>query len=220
MWIRWSVEQEVKAAEALEKKDGHRRGVLVMPELCADPKNPEDDKLIPTWTRHDVYLGLISGARGVAIWSLFPRPAVRRTWQSWYDSYAALARELGTTHQLGAVFLEGKPSTSITVRQTQGPNDVSLFLGDRTKLETGTTTEDERAKATTTYPSLASSILEHQGATYVFLCNSHPQGSIHVNVDGLAGRNTQAVPQGTAHPADAVIELTPYQVLILRSVAK
>jgi hypothetical protein len=220
VWVRWSVEQEVKAASTLFQKDGRRRGVLVMPELCADPENPEDDKWIPTWTRHDVYLGLISGARGVAIWSLFPRPAVRRTWQSWYDSYASLARELGTTHHLGSVFLDGKPSQTLSVRQTQGPTETSLFLGDRTKLETGTTTAAERATATTIYPALASAVLDHRDATYVFLCNSHPDASIQVQIDGLAGRNTLTLPQGTPPPPDAVIALAPYQVVILRSTPK
>ena len=80
IWMKWSVEREVQAIEALKEEDDRERIALVLPELCADPADPKDDHKIPSWVRHDVYLGLMSGGKGVAIWSLFRRTGVNRTW--------------------------------------------------------------------------------------------------------------------------------------------
>lgn len=75
-WVRWSVEQEVAAIAAATRPNVIP---LVMPKLCKDPE-PEEDKDIRAWVRHDVYLGLASGAKGVLAWSLFKRKEVKRTW--------------------------------------------------------------------------------------------------------------------------------------------
>ena len=87
-WVRWSVEQE-------SRQFGRRAAPafpLVMPELCGP--GTRGGREIRAWVRHDVYLGLASGAKGVLIWSLFKRKEVRRTWQLWYDAYSECAREL------------------------------------------------------------------------------------------------------------------------------
>jgi hypothetical protein len=182
VWVRWSVEQEIKAVEQLFKQDGRTRTALVMPELCQDPKDPADDYLIPVWTRHDVYLGLMSGAKGVAIWSLFKRPGVKRTWQIWYDSYSQLAKELTGELALGKVFLQGKENAVIKVHQTSGPEWISLFVGDRTKLELGTITEAERKGGLCRFPALSCRVLDYNGSTYLFLCNSHPEKEVKVTI--------------------------------------
>jgi hypothetical protein len=79
-WVRWSVEQELEAIRVAGRSNAI---AVVMPELCRDPA-PAEDKEIRGWVRHDVYLGLASGAKGVFIWSLFPRKEVKRTWSLWY----------------------------------------------------------------------------------------------------------------------------------------
>ena len=61
--VRWSVEQEIEALKAAGRTDAIP---LVMPELCRDPE-PNEDTEIRAWVRHDVYLGLASGAKGVLI---------------------------------------------------------------------------------------------------------------------------------------------------------
>lgn len=101
---------------------------LVMPELCADP-DPAEDVEIRAWARHDVYLGLVSGAKGVLIWSLFKRPEVARTWQRWYDAYAETAVELNGAHGLARVFLFGESRRDLSVRWESGASE------DKTSVE-------------------------------------------------------------------------------------
>jgi len=220
IWVRWSVEQEVKAIQELAKQDRRFRIPLVMPELCQDPKNPTDDKLIPLWTRHDVYLGLMSGAKGVSIWSLFKRGGVRRTWQLWYDSYAQIGKELTGDLKLGEVFLYGKNNASITVKQTKGPQSVTLFVGDRTKLELGTITEQERKGNTHTYPALSAKTLFYKGATYVFLCNSHPDKTLEVKTQIPLNHQAWVLPQKSMvslnHSREIITKLPPYSVFIYK----
>lgn len=173
IWVRWSVEQEVLAIEQLTKAGGDRQRIpLVMPELCKDPADPAQDHLIPRWVRHDVYLGLMSGAKGVAIWSLFRRAEVKRTWQIWYDAYAHVATDLTGPLQLGQVFLFGKKSNRFPVRIVTGPKEVEMTKSVSKKLEIGTTSDDERNEERITYPSVSVSEHQHEGAAFLFLCNS------------------------------------------------
>ncbi len=222
IWVRWSVEQEMGAIELLRKVDQRERFALVMPELCKDPEDPADDHLIPDWVRHDVYLGLISGAKGVAIWSLFRRAEVRRTWSIWYNGYAAVADELCGDADLGQVFLFGKPVSEgkIKVTQSRGPETVTLFVGDRTKLELGTITDEERAGAEFDYAPLSSRVLEHDGASYVFVCNSHAQEAVEATLTFAVDETVVSLPDETPLIAktEGVVQvrLAPFEVKIFR----
>lgn len=214
IWVKWSIEQEVKAIEELSKKDDRVRIPLMMPELCADPKDPADDAKIPTWVRHDCYLGLASGAKGVAIWSLFKRKAVRRTHQIWYDAYAEVGKELTGDLDLGRVFLFGKESKEIKVVQTSGPKLVKLFTGDRTKLELGTSTKKELEGATHHYQALNVALLDYKGSAYAFIVNSHAKESIKVSIQSK--KSLVSLPGSKPFIAKETT-LAPYQVLILKS---
>jgi len=220
IWVRWSVEQEINAIQALKKKDHRSRIALVMPELCQDPKNPSDDILIPTWTRHDIYLGLMSGAKGVSIWSLFKRAGVKRTWSIWYQSYAEIGKELTGKLKLGDVFLFGEQDTKLTIKQTDGPQSIELFVGDRTKLELGTITEAERKGGSFTYPTLSSKAFRYKGSTYVFLCNSHPTKSIRVTTQLSPTDKAFILPKESPVPlkdsSQLISVLPPYAVLMYK----
>lgn len=109
-WIGRGV-RELRAASAKAGRPGQL--VLVMPELAADPE-PSEDGEVESWARHDVYRGLVDGAKGVLIWSLFRRPEAARTWELWYRAYARCARELGAGG-LGEVFLFGAPRRDLAV---------------------------------------------------------------------------------------------------------
>ncbi len=194
IWVRWSMEQQIEAIEALEKKDGRRRTPLVMPELCADPEDPADDHLIPTWARHDTYLGLMSGGEGVAIWSLFPRAEVKRTWPIWYHAYSQLATELTGPLQLGRIFLHGTDLEAPGFQVLSGPKELPLTKGSKNELEEGTTSASEKKEGRITYPALGVRRLSHGGHTWIFLCNSSgtetikfqsaalPEGSVATDV--------------------------------------
>ncbi|MGB0582348.1 MAG: hypothetical protein ACPGVU_21865 [Limisphaerales bacterium] len=173
IWVRWSVEQEVLAIEQLAKANDNRQRIpLLMPELCKDPVDPAHDHLIPRWVRHDVYLGLMSGAKGVAIWSLFRRAEVRRTWPIWYDAYAHVANDLTGPLALGQVFLFGEKTKRFPTRIVYEPKTVELKKRASKKLEVGTTGDGERKEDQIIYPSMTVSEYEHEGVTFLFLCNS------------------------------------------------
>lgn len=179
IWVRWSVEQEVAAIEQLAKSNDSRNRIpLIMPELCRDPADPAQDHLIPRWVRHDVYLGLMSGAKGVAIWSLFRRADVRRTWPIWYDAYGHVAMELTGALQLGQVFLFGETSNQFPVRTVAGPKEVELAKSASKQLEAATTSDGEKQKERVMYPSVSVSEYQYNGSKYLFLCNSSSSGRV------------------------------------------
>jgi len=169
-WVRWTVEQEVEAI-----RRGGRPGAIpiLMPELCRDP-DPADDGTIAAWVRHDVYLGLVTGAKGVLIWSLFKRSEVRRTWQRWYDAYAACGRELngvpGGPPGLAEVFLFGDPRSDVVITPLDGAREVDVPLGG--DAEALTTTAAERAPRANRQASWTAAEFAHGSSRYVFLVNS------------------------------------------------
>lgn len=178
VWVRWSMEQQTKAIESLRNQGDLERFPIVMPELCTDPDDPAVDHLIPAWARHDIYLGLMGGGKGVAIWSLFPRHEVRRTWGIWYDAYAAIARELTGSLRLGQVFLHGVDQPLVEVTVLEGPRDVQLTKGARNAVEAGNTGDSEKTAGIVLYPALGVKQLAYQGSTYIFLCNSSGHATI------------------------------------------
>jgi hypothetical protein len=165
-WVGWSMEQEVAALRA-----GGRPGAIALlnPELCKDPEPAEDDQ-IRTWVRHDVYLGLASGAKGVLIWSLYPRKDVRRTWQLWYDAYAECGRELNGPRGLAQVFLFGERRSDLKVRLMDSETTTQVTLGG--DIETGTTSLQERATRKTTLPAWTYAEFAYGDSRWLFIINS------------------------------------------------
>ncbi len=165
-WVRWSVEQTVKALEAAGRTDAIG---LVMPELCRDPE-PDEDEEIRAWVRHDVHLGLASGAKGVLIWSLFKRPAVRRTWQLWYDAYSECGRELNGELGLSQVFLFGERVTTLKVQPTSAPAADTITVGG--DVEVTTISEQEREQQEIEIPSWTAAEFVYEGSHWLWLINS------------------------------------------------
>jgi hypothetical protein len=165
-WVRWSVEQAVQALEAAGRTDAIP---LLMPELCRDPE-PDEDREIRAWVRHDIYLGLASGAKGVLVWSLFKRPAVRRTWQLWYDAYSECGRELNGELGLSQVFLFGERATTLKVQPVSVPAAASVTVGG--DAETATTSEEERQQREIEVPSWTAAEFVYDGSHWLWIINS------------------------------------------------
>lgn len=170
-WVRWGMEQELAAAEA----GGRNAMCLLMPELCKDP-DPSERGMIRTWVRHDIYLGLASGAKGVLLWSLFPRKEVRETWQVWYDAYAECGRELSGALNLGTVFLFGEKKNDLkvepeTVLQTRN----GKLGGD---AEANTTSDAEREVKTIEFEPMTVFERAFGPKRYLFVVNSTPEAAV------------------------------------------
>jgi len=124
IYVKWSVEQET-AAIANVKPEAFP---LVVAQMNEDPPLQSDWPLIPYWTRHDLYLGLVSGAKGVVIWSgARNRPNFKYTYEDYFEGYSSVARELNGELKLGEVFLFGQYKTDISVAVTSGPSTLSFY---------------------------------------------------------------------------------------------
>lgn len=168
-WVGWSVDQEVAAIQA-----GGRPGAipLVMPELCNDPE-PGEEKEIRAWVRHDVYLGLAKGAKGLCLWSLFKRREVAKTWSLWYDAYAECGRELNGSRALAQVFLfGGEPAARLGVKLVSGVEQSAVKLGGAAGGEAATMTAQEQREREQKMASWTAKEFAYKGEHWLFLINS------------------------------------------------
>jgi hypothetical protein len=129
IFCRWSVEQEVEAI----KKAKPSAVPLVLPEMYTDPE-PNEVNLIRAWTRHDVYLGLVSGGKGVVIWSGYRYRDGFSRFQDYYDGYASTAKELTGPLNLGQVFLFGERRNDIKLQVLSGTAIVKYKAPDGNEI--------------------------------------------------------------------------------------
>jgi hypothetical protein len=130
---------------------------LLVPEMFQEPK-PEEVALIPKWVRHDTYLGLVSGAKGVLIFSLWPR-AKFPSHPVYLNAYCKVASEINGKPQLGQVFLFGEKRSDLKMNIVAGPKTASCEMRLR-KVQTFT------------YPSITFANLAYKKARYLIAVNS------------------------------------------------
>lgn len=213
-WIRYSVEQMLEAARAVKRP----QAVVVMPELCKDP-DPGDLGKIEAWVRHDVYLGLMSGAKGMLTWSLHPRKEVKATWQRWYDTYAAVGRELNGPGGLAPVFLAGEKRSDLAVTPLADRAPTPIAAVQRSSTEANTSKASESAKGVLHAWTAVEYV--YDGAHYLFLANSHPEPTPFRIAGFPAKVRIARLPSGAILPEPipgAPIETTlaPWEILILK----
>lgn len=121
IWCRWSIEQEIEAI----KTSGASALPIAVPEMFRQPEEADLPK-IPTWVRHDVFLSLVTGAKGVIVFSARRRPNFPAR-EAYYTAYAEMAKHLIGPQNLGQVFLFGERRSDILVDITDGPAEVELL---------------------------------------------------------------------------------------------
>ncbi len=165
IWIRWSVDQELEAIRQANPK----AIPLAVLWMAKDPKDPKEDRLISAWTRHDVYLSLVSGAKGVVIWSGWNRrKGFQRTFKKYYEGYASAARELNGELALSQPLLFGQPRRGLKLRVLAGPRELTVDYQKQHK----------------TYPPLTSRDVAYRGRRYLFVVNSAEE-PVRAQVSGL-----------------------------------
>jgi hypothetical protein len=167
-WVRWTIEQEI---EAIAKARPSAIPIAV-PEMFQEPPQ-ELVPMIPRWVRHDVYLSLITGAKGVMVFSGWRRPKFT-SFEAYYQAYAQCARELSGADGLGRVFLFGERRSDIQVAVVSGPERVALS-----------------GKLAVEYPSVSFLDVAHLRDRYLFLANSANE-AVEIKVDGLPASPLQA----------------------------
>ena len=161
-WTRWSCEAQLQAIAETKSK----AFPICVPEMFQEPP-PERLDDIPVWVRHDVYMGLVCGCKGVAVFSFARRPKFSSDARDTYlESYALAAKEL--TGPLGQVFLFGRPASTLKVVQLSGPAAVEVKL----------------SKSTLKFPPVKSLEVEYKTGRHLFLVNSAPE-TVTVRVEGL-----------------------------------
>ena len=173
-----------------------------------------EDKEIRAWVRHDVYLGLASGAKGVFIWSLFKRKEVKRTWQLWYDAYAECARELNGDRALAQIFLFGERKANLKIVQTKGGATTGVTLGGGAEPET--TTAAERAQREIKMPSWTAAEFVQGSSRWLFLINSANTAATFNITGGPTGARVVNAFDGATINLTEPVELPAYGVLAVR----
>jgi hypothetical protein len=154
VWCRWSVEQEVEAI----RQSGSSAIPLALPEMFQQPDESELS-LIPDWVRHDVYLGLVSGAKGVLVFSLRQRTEFP-AWRAYFDAYRQLGRELLKGEKLGQIFLFGEKRGELAVEIIKGPKTTSFVF------------PSANIKEPIVYPSISWADIAHGNHRYLIAVNS------------------------------------------------
>ncbi len=166
IWCRWSMEQEVEAIRLA----GSSAIPIAVAEMFRQPTD-EDLPKIPAWVRHDVYLSLVSGAKGVMVFSTRRRPNFPAR-QAYYDAYAKVAGELLGSSDLGKLFLFGEVRKDVVVDVTDGPEELELLY------PSGGVKEPLR------YPSISFADLALGKDRYLVLVNS-ADAPVETSVGGM-----------------------------------
>ena len=194
-WVRWSVEQAVEAASKTGKIP-----VAVL-WMARDQETAQDIAAIRSWTRHDVYLSLITGAKGIIVWSGFnKRSGFKRDFKDFYEGYLSAAYELNVNPGLGKVFLRGRAVAGISAVVTQGPSSQTY----------------KYQKKSYTYPTVSTKELRLDGRTYLFVVNS-ANAPCKVRLDGLPNGSSilNAFTNEAATLSNNELSMTAYDVQAL-----
>lgn len=199
IWARWSMEQSVRACAL-----GNTRAVPWIVLWMASNAPAGSFSRITNWCRHDAYMGLIMGGKGIQIWSgaRGRRGFSSQDFQAYLEGYLSVARDLNGPLHLAPVFLFGKPLTNATMKTTSGPARLELIY----------------QKTTNSYPPVTWSSAKYGGAEYLFMVNSAEQ-AVTVRFDGLPAEEREELFTGirAATPAGSCsVTLPPLAVSAFR----
>lgn len=208
VWNLWSTDNELKAIRAV---GAHDTVAICVPEMFKEvgANAPE----IGVRVRYDVWSSLLSGARGVVIFSLAKRPNFP-SYDAYYKAYSTLAKELTGDDGLGQVLLFGRPLDDLKVRVLDGPKKVKVNVGINGK-------NDIRQ-----YPSILWRGFAWRNQRYWFGVNSSPDRNVTVELTGFPAESAvalDAVSGATiATSIGGAMKLTfrPYEVILLKIVRK
>lgn len=195
IWARWSMEQELGAIAA---SNSNAAPWIVLGMSQDAPEGQES--LIESWCRHDAYMGLIMGGKGISIWSGWRG---RSTWtndfQTYFDAYLSVAADLNLERNLAPVFLQGTETAGVTHNVTAGPAMLELVYP---------------AGVTNSYPPVTYTMLEFLGQHYLFMVNSATQ-AVTLVFSGVPDTVRTDLFQGLEYPASGgsfATTLAPYEV--------
>jgi hypothetical protein len=180
-YCKWVIEQELAAIA-----NANSNGIpIAVPEMFANPSQPD---LIDSYARHDTYLSLITGAKGVVVYYGF-RATGFTSFDAYLNAYMKIASEL-KEFNLTQALLFGEKRQDINVSVTSGPATVTV-----SNLPGGTYTT-----SSVNYINLADS----NGVRHLLLANS-ANSSVTVTISGLPA---QTILRRDAFNSDKYITMT------------
>ena len=158
-WVRFSVDIMKNAAAQGKEADM----VLAVLEMFRKVEKEELHR-IPDWARHDFYASLITGAKGLAIFSLANRSGFASAHKLYYPAYSKAAKEVTGENGLGEIFLFGEHRQDLKWTVTSGDATTPLtFRGNPKK---------NRPDRVVQYPSVGLANIAHARGRYLFMVNS------------------------------------------------
>lgn len=207
IWCRWTIEVQ---------KEGIRRAEsdaipIAVPEMFRQPDDEHLD-LIPAWVRHDSYLALVCGAKGMMVFSARRRPNFPAR-DAYYAEYAKIASELLGEMNLGQVFLYGERRDQIEIDVIDGPAEVELLY------------PSGGVREPISYPSVTHADIAYGDERYLFVVNS-ANDPVTVAVGGMPYHAVIAEPLFGSEDAFEIAEgefelpLAPLEVKAYRMTRK
>lgn len=163
-------------------------------EMFEEPSEPSS---IRAWVRHDVYASLVAGARGVLVFSGWPRSGFP-AYEAYLSAYLEVATELNGPLSLATPLLRGAPARPLEFEVVGGPRRTNAAMGDRPRW----------------VDSVESRQVEDGGSRWVYLVNS----AVHVVHVRLAWADSMCPAVSVVGPEvrDGIVELPPLGVSVLR----
>ena len=174
VFCRWTIEQEIEAFK-LAGKEGIP---LALPEMFQQPAEEELEK-IPAWVKHDVYLGLVSGAKGIVVFSARKRPKFP-AYDTYFNAYVEVGKQLLGPMRLADVFLFGERRNDLLVEVTDGPAEIEFVFASG------------GVKEPIKYPSLAHLDVALGNDRYLFVVNSANE-PVTASIGGMPYNAVRAV---------------------------
>ena len=191
-WARWSSEGQ---QEAVKKAPG--KFAIGLPELFRDPPEEQEGR-IGQWVRHDVFMTLACGAKGIVVYSLATRPQLRRTYPKYYAEYSKTAKLLTAPDGPGQIYLFGKICNDVR-GEAVGAEQLTAKTGSNT------------------YTSAPVKMTEHlyRGARYLTIINS-AEKPVKFRISGIPEHVTVEDYFTKEKVRSRAMELRPLEVRILK----
>ena len=158
-WVRYSVDLMKNAAAQGNEADM----ILAVLEMFR-PVDKAELNRIPDWVRHDFYASLITGAKGLAIFTAVNRKGFTASYKLYYPAYSKAAKEVTGENGLGEIFLFGEHRNDLKWTVTSGDATTPLtFRGNPKK---------NRPDRVVQYPSVGLANIAHARGRYLFMVNS------------------------------------------------
>jgi len=139
-WVRWRMETTVKAIEFADFKlganylKGEKTPVAVLELFYGGKKGNPVKIMTPEGAYHDFWQCIVSGARGILIFSYWhkrDKPQYEKNWQA----YCRAASQITGKERLGQMVLYGKKLPGVRCEILKGPRQTREFLPHGTKLD-------------------------------------------------------------------------------------